>query len=132
MREIVFFDGTCGVCNDFVIRTASGDPTGRFWYAPLGGQTAKECDVQETNSVVVLVEQEDTDGTSFSLMRSKAVLYLMRRQDGRWTRGIAKFLSWVPCPILDIFYHGFALMRHKLPRSGRRVAEATFAERILP
>ena len=132
MREIVFFDGACGVCNDFVIRTATGDPMGRFWFAPLGGQTAKECGVDETNSVVVVVENQDADGSGFSLYRSKAVLYLMRRQDGRWSRRASKLLSWVPSPILDVFYRGFALIRHKLPRSGRRAVDTTFAERILP
>lgn len=155
MREIVFFDGACGVCNGFVMRTAANDSAGRFFYAPLGGETARACGIAETDSVVVVVEggarasaggaMEGAAGVDASgavengvgsetqiYFRSKAVLYLMKHQDSKLQRGLAGAVGWIPAPILNIFYRGFAKIRHLVPTSNKTAADSSFAHRILP
>lgn len=139
MREIVFFDGACGVCNGFVIRTAANDHAGRFFYAPLGGETARQCGIAETDSVVVVVEgsvggaERNGVGSEMQIyFRSKAVLYLMKHQDSKFQRGIAAALRWIPSALLDVFYRGFARIRHLVPTSGKTAADSSFAQRILP
>jgi predicted DCC family thiol-disulfide oxidoreductase YuxK len=139
MREIVFFDGACGVCNGFVIRTAANDSAGRFFYAPLGGETARECGIAETDSVVVVVEgsagdaEENGVGSEPEIyFRSKAVLYLMKHQDSKLQRGIAHAFGWIPAPLLNVFYRAFARIRHLMPTSGKTAADSSFAQRILP
>lgn len=42
IRGIIFFDGVCGLCNRFVDRLLRIDDEGRFLFAPLQGNTARE------------------------------------------------------------------------------------------
>lgn len=130
MREIVFFDGACGVCNGFVIRTAANDRAERFFYAPLGGLTARQCGIDETDSVVVVVEDEAHGNRIY--FRSRAVLYLMKHQDSAFLRGVAHVFAWIPAALLDVLYRGVAKIRHLVPTSGKRAADSSFATRILP
>jgi predicted DCC family thiol-disulfide oxidoreductase YuxK len=64
--------------------------------------------------------------------RSKAVLHLMKHQDSKLQRGIAHAFGWIPAPLLNVFYRGFARIRHLVPTSGKTAADSSFAERILP
>ncbi|WP_413587395.1 thiol-disulfide oxidoreductase DCC family protein [Bdellovibrio sp. HCB274] len=42
MRNVVFFDGVCHLCNGFVDAVITRDPEHRFLFAPLQGTTAEK------------------------------------------------------------------------------------------
>jgi predicted DCC family thiol-disulfide oxidoreductase YuxK len=85
-----------------------------FRYAPLGGDTFR-----------ALVPNADRRGLPDSLVvytvagallvRSAAVLHILRRLDG-WWRLVAWLLAWVPRPLLDRLYDAVAALRHRLFR----------------
>lgn len=130
MHAIVFFDGACGVCHDFVIRTAKRDALEKFSFAPLGGETAQALGIPGTDQVVLHVA--DDQGETRLYQRTAAILYIMKHQDSRFLRGAAGLLRWIPAPVLDLFYRAFARIRHLIPTSGRRIEQSSFAARMLP
>ncbi len=113
--DTVFYDGNCGFCHWSVKLLLSADRRGcLFRYAPLGGDTFRAC-VPEAermrlpDSLVVL-----TAG-GVLLLRSAAVLHLLRRLGG-WWRVSAFFLRFLPRPIRDRLYDSFAAVRLRLFR----------------
>ena len=113
--DIVFYDGNCGFCHSSVKLLSVADRRGDlFRYAPLGGETFRSrLPEAERNrlpdSLVVLT----ADGRL--LLRSAAVLHLLRRLGG-WWRVLASFLVVLPRPIRDRLYDGVAAIRHRLFR----------------
>ena len=130
MHAIVFFDGACGVCNDFVIRTAQRDAQEKFSFAPLGGETAQELGIPGTDRVVLHIA--DDQGETRLYQRTAAILYIMKHQDSRFLRGVAGLLCWIPAPGLDLFGRAFARIRHLIQTTGRRMEQTSFAARMLP
>jgi predicted DCC family thiol-disulfide oxidoreductase YuxK len=107
---VVFFDGVCGLCNRFVDFVIRHDARGVFHFAPLQGETARECldeaDVRDLKTVVLL----DGDGT---YRKSTAVLHVLGRLGGFW-RAVAAVLSLVPRPLRDVGYSWVARSRYAI------------------
>ena len=81
----LLFDGVCTLCNAFVRFVVRFDAEGRFRFAPLQSDVARELldrhDLEpegETFDTVVLVE----DGEAYT--KSTAALRVARRLDGPW------------------------------------------------
>jgi predicted DCC family thiol-disulfide oxidoreductase YuxK len=116
-REIIFYDGHCGLCHGavkFVLRhDASG---GLFRFAPLAGPTFQsrvppDRQASLPDSIVVLAE----DGSL--LLRSNAFLHILRRLGRGW--GIlAGLLRVIPRPVRDFVYDFIARIRYRV--FGRR------------
>lgn len=133
-RDLVFYDGACGLCHRTVrfllLRDVEGD---RFRYAPIGGETFGEriASAQRTglpDSIVVL-----TEGGSL-LVRSRAVLHLLGRLGGVWSL-LAVVLRAVPSGFADLVYDMVARVRGKFfarPTEACPVLPAGLRTRFLP
>jgi predicted DCC family thiol-disulfide oxidoreductase YuxK len=111
-RDMVFYDGSCGLCHRTVRFTLARDRDGsRFRYAPLAGATfaaAYDAAVRESlpDSIVV----RTADGRT--LTRSAAVLHLGERLGGGW-RMLARTVGLLPGWLLDLAYDAVARVRHR-------------------
>ncbi|MGH9379640.1 MAG: thiol-disulfide oxidoreductase DCC family protein [Thermoanaerobaculia bacterium] len=113
--DIVFYDGTCGLCHGWVRFLLRRDREGRrFRYAPLQGETLVARVPEERrrdlpDSVVVLTGEGDL------LVESRAVIHLLRRLGGPW-RMVAGLLWIVPRPLRDLVYRLVAAVRYRFFR----------------
>jgi len=108
--HLVFFDGTCGLCDGFVQFVLRHDGAGRFRFAPLQG----EVDAQALQTVYVLA---DGDSPSERLLeRSNAVLFVLSQLPAPWRWGAALFRVF-PRALRDGAY-GF-VARHRYRVFGR-------------
>ncbi len=110
-REIIFYDGHCGLCHALVRFTARRDHAGWFAFAPLAGETFRSVvshpPAAPPDSVVV----HTVAGTL--LVRSQAVLHVMRRLGGV-LRMAAAIVGLLPRPLLDWGYRVLARLRRRL------------------
>ena len=110
IRQILFFDGVCGLCNwsiDFVLIR---DRRGLFQFAPLQGETARTllspADVSDLNSVILWV-----NGRSYR--KSSAVVRVLWRLDFCWQ--VVGWLIWlIPLPLRNLGYSLVARYRYRL------------------
>ena len=94
----IFYDGGCGFCHGFVRFVLSEEPAGEgFRFAPL-----------ETGDSIVV-----RTGDGETLTRSDAVLHVLERLGGLW-RVFAGIGKWIPRPVRDAMYRGFARIRRRL------------------
>jgi predicted DCC family thiol-disulfide oxidoreductase YuxK len=133
-RDIVFYDGHCGLCHRAVRFLLPRDWGGsRFAFAPLQGLTLAEkvsAETRETlpDSIIVL----RPDGTL--LAKSEATRHLLRRLGGGW-RLIAGLMGLVPRPIRDWGYDRVAAVRHRIftqPDEACPLVPAGLRDRFLP
>jgi predicted DCC family thiol-disulfide oxidoreductase YuxK len=112
-NQSIFFDGKCGLCHGFVRFVLKEDRSPRpFSFAPLQGDFATRAikdDIRRElpDSVVVLDEQNGV------LVRSAAVIYVMKRLGGIWFLG-AILISLVPRTMRDFGYVAVASVRRKV------------------
>jgi len=107
--ELLFYDGACGLCHRSVRFVAAADRAGRFRFAPLRGETFRvavpaERGAEIPDSIVV----RRADGAL--LVRSDAVVHVLRRLGGRW-RLVAALLALVPRRLRDAAYDAVARRR---------------------
>lgn len=111
--EVVFYDGHCGLCHWAVRFILARDHTGEaFRFAPLDSDTslATLSDTARASLPDSLIVQTD-DGAL--LMRSDAVLHVLRRLGGMWwLLGLVGRL--MPRAPRDKVYDGIARLRHRL------------------
>ena len=113
--DVILFDGVCGVCNRFNRLVIDRDPGGRFAFAPLQGELARELlaphgrTPDELNTLFVLVRE---GGGERLLERSDASLHVLARLAGplRWL-GCLRVL---PRGLRDFGYNLFARHRYRL------------------
>lgn len=114
-RDLIFYDGTCGLCHGWVRFLLRRDRDGtRFRYAPLQGETwvarvPAERRGELPDSVVVRTAEGDL------LMESRGVVHLLRRLGGGW-KVVAGLLWVVPPPLRDLGYRAIAAVRYRLFR----------------
>lgn len=112
-KDLVFYDGGCGLCHHAVTFLVSRDEDGsRFVFAPLGGATFQERIAPQRarllpDSIVVLTPQGDL------LFRSRAVIYLLFQLGIGW-RTVARLARWIPTGLLDRAYDVVAAIRARL------------------
>ena len=107
--QTVFFDGQCALCHDFVQFVLREDRSARpFSFSPLQGHLIRDTlpeDVRRKlpDSVVVLDKNN-------VLVRSAAVIYVMKRLGGIWFLA-ASLLSFLPRALRDFGYVAVASLR---------------------
>lgn len=128
-ERIIFFDGVCGLCNRFVDHLLHADRHGRFMFAPLQGNTAKErlpsSRADALSSVVYL-----RDGRV--LQRSDAALRILIDLGG-WRRVHRIWFAFPRAP-RDAVYDWVARNRYRWfgKRAACRVPAPAEQSRFLP
>ena len=125
MREVILFDGECGLCNRLNLFVLKRDKDARFCFAPLQGEYArakllKHDEDPDTLNTFYLVLNEGTPKERV-LRKSEAALYVARHLPGGW-----RLFSWlrmvVPRKLRDAAYDVVARHRHRLFRSAPHCA----------
>ncbi len=114
-REILFYDGDCGLCHRSVQFVLARDEAERFHFAPLDGPTFRERVPEATRSdlpdTMVLLTR---DGRM--LIRSDAAVHVLRALGGPW-RFAARGLELIPKSLRDAGYDFIARIRKRLFRA---------------
>ena len=112
-RDLVFYDGACGLCHRLVLFALRRDPEGEmFQYAPLSGATfAESFSAAERDTFPDSIVLRTADGRN--LFRAEAALHLGQRVGG-WWGAAARLLSMFPRWFLDWGYDGVAAIRRVL------------------
>ena len=107
-RQILFFDGVCGLCNSTVDLLMREDINESLKFAPLQGETAKNLlsskEISELKSVVFY-----KDGKTF--VQSDAIIETGRTMGGFF--GLAIMLKLIPKFLRNFFYDIIAKNRYK-------------------
>lgn len=110
-QDLVFYDGSCGLCHRSVRLVLAEDTTGRaFVFAPLGSEKFAEVfpDPGELpDSVVVRTEAGQT------LLRSDAAIHIANRLGGLW-RALGFLFGLVPRRLRDLGYDFVARIRYRI------------------
>jgi predicted DCC family thiol-disulfide oxidoreductase YuxK len=112
-RDQFFYDGTCGLCHRGARFVLSEDRSGTaFSFGALQGETFAETTTREQrcalpDSIVVRTEHGEL------LVRSDAVVYILRRLGGMW-RVIAAAISLAPRGLRNGIYDFIARIRHRV------------------
>jgi predicted DCC family thiol-disulfide oxidoreductase YuxK len=111
--DLLFYDGTCGLCHRTVRFVIAHDPDGeRFRFAPLDGPTFRTT-IPESSRIGLpdSIVLRTADGST--LTRYAAVLHIGRRIGGFWAT-LANIGWIVPRWLGDLFYDGVARIRKRL------------------
>lgn len=111
--HLVLYDGDCGVCGRFARFLRTHDRRRLFQLTPRddeGGRRwlARVDPSGQLDSIVVVVNHRSQ--TPRALVRSRAILFVLRSLGGVW-RAAAAIAALVPRPLLDAAYDRFA--RHR-------------------
>jgi predicted DCC family thiol-disulfide oxidoreductase YuxK len=121
-RDVILFDGVCGLCDRFVRFVLPRDQAERFLFAPLQGAWARGVlarhgrDAEDLDTLWV-VRDAGTPRESL-LARARASLHVLRALGLPWSA--AATLGVLPGPVLDAAYGLVARWRYRL--FGRRAA----------
>lgn len=114
---LVFYDGSCGLCDKFVRFLLPRDRAGVLRFAPLQGDLARRSleplghDPGQLDTVFVIAGWQSP--RQRVLTRSRAILYAVSRLGRAW-RVAARLGLLVPSPITDIVYAFIARQRYRL------------------
>lgn len=113
-QAIIFYDGECGFCNDWVLYIIKHDSTNYFQFCSLHSETAKvyaekyNFSIENRNSIALLENGEVS-------RKSLAAQRIARHLDTKFNW--ASFLKIFPLPIADFGYNIVSKLRHALPSS---------------
>lgn len=134
-RHLLLYDGVCGLCDRSVQFSLGHDRAGRFLYAPLQGETARQLAARlplptELETVVLITDPGTPRERVY--LKSDAILIVLRHLGGFW-----RALSWlrlIPRPLRNAAYDFVAARRYRW--FGRfdtcRLPAPGTAERFLP
>lgn len=110
-RPLLFYDGSCGLCDRSVQFVIEHDKKKLFLFAPLQGETAKKvlAGVEQLPDSLVLVEHYNTPHQKIYFMAKGAfrVAWLL----GGWLAPLG-LLSFLPGVLFDWMYRLVAKYRH--------------------
>jgi predicted DCC family thiol-disulfide oxidoreductase YuxK len=110
--DLLFYDGTCGLCHRWVLLALRHDPEGtRFRFAPIGGVAWNQAIPVRDHSLPDSLVLRTADGRT--LVRSDAVLHVAERMGGGY-RIVARGAGLLPRWLLDIGYDMVARIRKRL------------------
>jgi predicted DCC family thiol-disulfide oxidoreductase YuxK len=121
-NPIVLYDGVCGLCNRTVQFALKRDRAGIFRFASLQSGLASRIlarhgkDASDLDTVYVVLDYDPANlekGGERLLVRSDAVLYILRRLGGFWG-ALGSLLRWIPRPIRDWGYGIVARIRYQV------------------
>lgn len=109
MKQILFFDGVCNLCNGFIDFIMKRDREDLFLYSPLQGKKAKSTlpaqKIDALNTVVLWSQGEIFE-------KSDAALLVLQQLGGIWW--LSKALWIFPKPLRDLAYDLMAKNRYKI------------------
>jgi predicted DCC family thiol-disulfide oxidoreductase YuxK len=111
--DLLFYDGQCGLCQRSVRFVLARDHRARFRFAPLGGATF----AQRVTGAGPLPDSMAILTGDRLLLRSDAVLHILRRLGGAWAV-LAAVAAAVPRTWRDGLYDLIARNRHRWFRQG--------------
>lgn len=107
MKKIIFFDGVCNLCNQFVDFVLKADKNKQIKIAPLQGETAKNSlaseDLSNLSTVIYLKDDQ-------IYKRSRAILEIA--SDLGWPYKFLKVFIVIPEPIRDLLYRLISKYRY--------------------
>jgi len=107
-KDLIFYDGTCGLCHRFVKWTLAHDAEGRFRFAPLQGETFREMVPAEQRAKLPdSVAVRTMDGRL--LAKSAAAQYVVEQLG---LRGRSTLLRVLPRGLADFGYDVIARTRY--------------------
>jgi predicted DCC family thiol-disulfide oxidoreductase YuxK len=121
-NAIVLYDGVCGLCNGTVQFVLKRDRAGIFRFASLQSALASRIlvrhgkDASDLDTVYVVLDHDPANlekGGEELLVRSDAVLYILRRLRGFWGV-LGSLLHWIPRAIRDWGYGTVARIRYRV------------------
>jgi predicted DCC family thiol-disulfide oxidoreductase YuxK len=135
-RQLVIFDGSCGLCNRAVRWFIQRDSHDRLRFAPSDSPRVTEVLARHgfsaqdkefgPDSIVVV---SDVGGAAERvLLRSAAVLALLAELPRPWP-GMARVLGWIPHWVCEQGYRLIARWRHRLGEQLDQCAVPTAEER---
>jgi predicted DCC family thiol-disulfide oxidoreductase YuxK len=128
-RDLVLYDGECGLCDRLVQWLLSHDKKGVLSYAPLQGETARPFATGDLDTMVFV--ERDADGRTRVYERSRGVFRILQKLGGVW-RAVA-WLRVLPRFVTDAGYR--FVSSHRLRWFGRvdacRVPDASVKARFL-
>ncbi|HEU5078711.1 MAG TPA: DCC1-like thiol-disulfide oxidoreductase family protein [Opitutaceae bacterium] len=114
MRNVLFYDGECGLCNAVVRFLLRRDRRGLLRFAPLQGATAQAflrnqgLDTAHFDSLVFVDDLSAAAPIYF--LRSNAVLEILRRLGGVWR--FSAIFRVIPPSVRDLAYRLVARTRY--------------------
>jgi len=113
-KAIIFYDGECGFCNDWVLYIIKHDKKDYFQFCSLQSKTAEQYaekykfSIENKNSIALLEN-------SVVSRKSVAAQRIAKHLDTKinWST----FLKLFPTPVADFGYNIVSKMRHSLPGS---------------
>lgn len=103
---IVFYDGTCPLCNRAVRWILSVDKKRLFYFAPLEGKTAAKKQIHEKESLVLYINSKKI------FKEGRAVFKILWLLGGKYA--LLGWLSFLPSLPFDLFYRLIAKYRFRL------------------
>lgn len=108
-KQVIYFDGVCGLCNGFIDFVLSVDKKNQFFFSPLQSDYARaSLPAHMTNDLKTIVVQ--MNGKTF--VKSKAVLEVLSSLGGAWK--IADLAKFIPLFISNRIYDLVAENRYSL------------------
>jgi predicted DCC family thiol-disulfide oxidoreductase YuxK len=117
MKHVILYDGVCVLCNRSVRFVLDRDPEGRFAFAPLQSDAAKERLARhgqtssKLDSVYLLANYDQPDERV--LNRGLAALRVMKELPSPWPL-VAALLGVLPTAILNLGYDLVARTRYRV------------------
>lgn len=126
-KQVVLFDGVCGMCNASVDFILSRDRDKKFLFSPLQGKFANEQVPEECMDLNTIIYIRD----GMILRRSSAVLRILVDLGGLWV--VVWPLLLIPAFLRDLFYRMIAKSRHLVSkkRAACRLPSTEEKERFL-
>jgi predicted DCC family thiol-disulfide oxidoreductase YuxK len=122
IRHLLFYDGTCPLCNRAIRFVLAADKKRCFYFAPLNGTTAKEklAHLRLKNpslDTLVLLEKEGTEKEAL-LIEGRGALRILWLLGGKYA--LIGWLSFLPPFFFDACYRVIARYRFRLfrPKKG--------------
>jgi predicted DCC family thiol-disulfide oxidoreductase YuxK len=114
-KDLILYDGVCGLCNGFNAFVIARDPKGAFLFASLQSPLGRDLLARHGRDPGSL----DTLGLVAGypdgplLVRSDAVLHVLRRLPAPWGL-LARLGSLVPRPLRNLAYRAVASQRYRI------------------
>ena len=134
-RHLVFYDGSCGLCDHTVQFLLKADKQRKFLFAPLQGETAKTIlrnlpPDQKKEDSLILVENFNQPDQQIYLL-GKGALRISWLLGGPWR--LFGWMSFLPSFLFDALYRILARNRHRFFGSEVCVVpDASNRDRFLP
>lgn len=135
LKHLVFYDGSCGLCDRIVGLLLDADRGGLFAFAPLSGSTAKKnlppgYSENKNPDSLIFIENFQTPRPQIYI-KAKAALRIAWLLGGPWK--LAGCLFFIPAFFSDPVYNLIARNRRRFFSADRcRVDRSGFNERFFP